>query len=255
MSLSQRDQALLVFLIVILIGFGFYRLLYLPINKEIRTITAGNRQLQMEKENLQAKVRKVPAKLGPIEDKLADLNKRLPADDEMISLLTVLDETTAEHSLPFAAIDYKGAEKPDKTGVQVLVFNIGTKGRITQLLNFLNELEKAERLISVEDVSFNAVKAETQETEAIDERPPAYYIAPPDIPEAKLQRIKFEAAEEKESATEAERPVAESFMPDSFEMKITINAYYAGRDKAARAEDADTGNKPANDAQNIKGEV
>jgi len=277
-NLSQRDQALLVFLIVILIGFGFYRLLYLPINEEIKTITASNQQLQMEKESLQAKVKKVPAKPEQTEDKNANLNKRLPTDDEMIPLLTMLNETVGKHNLPFASLDYRGEEKPSnlieqalaeiipqkeskkekehESGVKTLVFNIGTKGQITQLLNFLDELEKAERLISVEDVSFNAVKAEAQETaEVVEPGPPAYYIAPPGIPEAKLQRIKFEVVEEKaETPTESEKPVADSFMPGIFEMKMTIKAYYAP-DKTAKSKTADSRNEPANDAPNPKGEV
>lgn len=282
MNLSQRDQALLVFLIVILMGFGFYRWLYLPINKEIKTITASNQQLQMEKEALQVKVKKVPAKPKQTVDKYANLNKRLPTDDEMIPLLTMLNETIGKHNLPLASLDYRGAENPDnfleqalagiipqkesknekehESGVKTLVFNIGTKGQITQLLNFLDDLEKAERLISVEDVTFNAVKAEAQETaEAVVEEPgpPTYYIAPPGIPEAKLQRIKFEVVEEKkeETPTESERPVAESFTPGLFEMKMTIKAYYASTEKAAPAQEADNKNKSTNDAQNTKGEV
>ena len=121
-----------------------------------------------------------------------------------------------------------------------------------------HELEKAERLISVEDVSFNAVKAEAQETaEAVEPGPPAYYIAPPGIPEAKLQRIKFEVVEEKETpVVDSEKPVAGSFDPGKFEMKLTINAYYAGPDKVAESKTTDdSGNKPADGAQKTKGEV
>lgn len=256
MNLSRRDQSLLAMLIIILIGFGFFRLAYLPMSKEINTITASNQQLQIEKERLQAKTKKAPDKTEQNEDKFAYLNKRLPTEDEMIPLLTMLDNMTGKYNLPFSSLDYKGAEKPDKTGAQTLVFTIGTRGPITQLFNFLDEMEKAERLISVEDVAFNAVKAETQETAAaVEPGPPAYYIAPPGIPEAKLQRIKFEVEEEEEAPAEFERPVAESFIPGIFEMKITISAYYAAPDKASQAQDADTRNKPANDSQNTKGEV
>ncbi|MBP8820191.1 MAG: type 4a pilus biogenesis protein PilO [Syntrophomonadaceae bacterium] len=250
MNLSRRDQYLLIFLVVILIGFGFFRLVYLPMNKEIKTITTNNQQLQLEKERLQAQVKQHPKKTEETEDKFAHLNKRLPTEDEMIPLLTMLDETTGKYGLPFASLDYKGAEKPDETGAQILVFTIGTKGKIAELFNFLDELEKAERLISVEDVSFNAVKAEAQETaEAVEPGPPAYYIAPPGIPEAKLQRIKFEVVEEAaEPPTQSERPVADSFMPGNFEMKMTIKAYYAATDESAPAPEANNESKPANDS-------
>lgn len=254
MDLSRRDQALLAFLIVILIGFAFYRLLYLPISQEIQTLTESNQQLQMEKERLQVEGKKEPAKTEETEDKFAHLDKRLPTQDEIIPLLTMLNDTIGKHGLPFASLDYKGAEKPSETGAQILVFNIGTKGKIMQLLDFLNDLENAERLISVEDVSFSGVKAEKQETDVEEEPgPPTYYIAPPGIPEAKLQRIKFEVVDEKETTTDSEKPVAESFMPDHFEMKITIKAYYAGDDKA-QDQDAATKKKATNNA-NAGGEV
>ncbi len=252
MNLSRRDQALLALLIVLLIGFAFFRLAYLPANEEIQTLTASNQQLEMEKQRLQKEAKKSPARDAETEDKYAHLNKRLPTEDELVPLLNLLDETTSQNQLPLSSIDYKGAEKPGETGAQTLVFNISTKGKVNQLFKFLAQLENAERLISVEDVSFNAVKAETSDTTEVDAGPPAYYIAPPGIPEAKLQRIKFEIVEEKETASDSERPVAESYMPDTFEMKITINAYYAAKEEAAQSPGADTENKPANDA---KGEV
>ena len=250
MNLSRRDQYLLALLVVILIGFGFFRLAYMPMSKEIKTVIATNQQLQLDKQELQAQVKQHPKKTEETEDKFAHLNKRLPTEDEMIPLLTMLDETTGKYGLPFASLDYKGAEKPDETGAQTLVFAIGTKGKIAELFNFLDELEKAERLISVEDVSFNAVKTEAQVTaEAVEPGPPAYYIAPPGIPEAKLQRIKFEVVDgAAELSTQSERPVADSFMPGKFEMKMTIKAYYAATDKSAIAPEANNESKPANDS-------
>lgn len=253
MSLSRRDQALLALLIVLLIGFAFFRLAYLPANKEIQTLTASNEQLQLEKQSLQKEAKKTPIKDKAAEERFANLNKRLPTEDELIPLLKLLDETTGKNQLPLYSIDYKGAEKPAETGAQTLVFNISTKGKVDILFKFLAELENAERLISVEDVSFSAVRAETIDTsEEKDAGPPAYYIAPPGIPEAKLQRIKFEIITEKETASQSERPVAESYIPDAFEMKITINAYYAAKNEAAQPPAADTEKQPANDA---KGEV
>lgn len=259
MKLSQRDQALVALLVIILIGFGFYWFVYLPMNKDIKTFSGSNQELQTQIEDLQTQVKKAPISTGPNEDRFAHLDKRLPSGDEMIPLLTMLDETTGKHKLPFASLDYRGAEQPGKTGAQTLVFNIGTKGKITQLLEFLDELEKAERLISVEDVSFDALKIEAQQTAVaeVEKGPPTYYIAPPGIPEAKLQRIKFEVVEEKETpVVDSEKPVAGSFDPGKFEMKLTINAYYAAPDKAAKSKTTDdSGNKPADGTQKTKGEV
>jgi len=259
MKLSRRDQSLLALMVIILIGFGFYWFVYLPMNKDIKTFSSSNQELQTQIKDLQTQVKKAPTSTGSTEDRFAHLDKRLPTGDEMIPLLTMLDETAGKHKLPFASMDYRGAEQPDATGAQTLVFSMSTKGKITQLLEFLDDLEKAERLISVEDVSFDALKIETQQTAAVEveKGPPTYYIAPPGIPEAKLQRIKFEVVEEKETpVVDSEKPVASSFDPGKFEMKLTINAYYAGPDKANKSKTTDdSDNKPADGAKKTKGEV
>ena len=58
------------------------------------------------------------------------------------------------------------------------------------------------------------------------ESTPTYYIAPSrEFPQAKLERVKGEV-EEVESDGAPERRVADSFIPDQFDMKVTINAYY-----------------------------
>lgn len=241
MNLSQRDRVLLTFLIIILLGCGFYFLVYSPINREIQTVTKVNEKLQIDKERLQAKLKKASPQSKEVA--FGDLDRRLPAEDEMIPLLTMLDDTLRKYNLPFSSLDFKGMEKAPGTDAQTIKFTIGTTGKLMLLLDFLNDLEKAERLISVEDVSFNALKMEKKPektTEALE--PPVYYIAPPGVPEGKLQRIKLEVLEDKEGKTDnttnSERPVAESFTPNSFEMKVTINAYYASLNKTTKADNA-----------------
>ncbi|NLM89427.1 MAG: hypothetical protein GX176_11740, partial [Syntrophomonadaceae bacterium] len=66
-----------------------------------------------------------------------------------------------------------------------------------------------------------------------------YYIAPPGIPQAKLERVKIEI---EEPDSEPDKRVADSFIPDQFDMKVTINAYYSPEDpdQAAESNTAET---------------
>ncbi|HNX27972.1 MAG TPA: type 4a pilus biogenesis protein PilO [Syntrophomonadaceae bacterium] len=249
MNISRRDQGLLVVLIILLLGLAFYRFVYAPAGEDIKAATASNQELQLEKQRL-TEVINAPAKPGDAEDKFTNLDKRLPTEDEMIPLLNLLDETIAECDLPFASLDYKGAE-PNPSGVQTLVFTVGVKGSVYQLLNLLTMLENSDRLISVEDVSFTGVKLEQQQAgvSEAESGPPVYYIQPPGIPEAKLQRIKLEVVQEETptAAAEPEQPVASSFLADNYDMKFTIKAYYA--DEGTTVPEGDSKKEPAKGAE------
>ncbi len=229
MNITKRDQILLLGMIIIIITFAFFRFVYMPTREEIQTLSTTQQELQQEKKHLETVAKKPQNVRKDIEQKFANLNKRLPTEDELVPLLTALDDSCKKFQVPLTSMDYKGAEQKDPSGAQTLVFTVATKGKITQLFDFLNELETNQRLISVLDVSLTALKAEKVDTSTVESGPPTYYIAPPGMPQAKLQRVTFEIKDTAEVANEAEIPVAASFAPDRFEMKITINAYYAAK--------------------------
>lgn len=240
MNLSKRDRNLLAFLIIILLGAGFYFLSYAPNSKEINVLASANRDLQKEVVGLQTEINNAPPlpELGGEEI----VDNRLPNEDEMIPLMTMLDETLTKNKLPFKSFDYRGTDKVNDNGVWGMTFVIMTRGKLIPLLDFINELENAERLISIEDVSFSGVKAErASEVSEAEAGPPAYYIAPPGIPEGKLQRIKLEIVDAPdEIAADTEKPVAGTFELDVFDMRLTIKAYYTDITKEVGAENLNT---------------
>ncbi len=240
MNLSQRDKVLLVFLIIILLGAGFYFLSYAPTSKEINLLASANRDLQKEVVNLQTEINNSPPPQDVGEGETID--NRLPNEDEMIPLMTMLNETLNKNQLPFKSFDYRGTDKISDNGVWGMTFVITTTGKLIPLLDFINELENAERLISIEDVSFNGVKADTiSEISDSEAGPPTYYIAPPGIPEGKLQRIKFEIVDAPdEIAADTEKPVAGTFELDVFDMRLTIKAYYTDIKKEVGDENLNT---------------
>lgn len=226
MSITKRDQILLIGMVILVALFAFIRFSYLPAREEIQSLNITNQELQQEKKQLETEAKKTPLLNKATDQKYANLNKRLPSEDELVPLLTVLDNNCKKYKLPLNAVEYKGAEEEIVGGAQTLVFTLTIKGKVTQLFDYLNALETNQRLISVLDVSLNALKAEKTDLNTDTNEPPTYYIAPPGMPEAKLQRIKFDVENPEETANVVQS-VASSLVPDSFEMKITINTYYA----------------------------
>lgn len=260
MNISKKDQYLLLGMLLVVVVFVFMRFVYMPSRTEIQTLKATQQDLQKEKKQLEKVIPKTNTARQENEQKYANLNKRLPSEDELVPLLTVLDDSCRKYKLPMTSLEYRGAKEQTvevaQSDAQVLVFTVGTKGKVSQLFDYLNSLENEQRLISVLDVTLNAVKAEKSTTTVDENQPPAYYIAPPGMPEAKLQRVKFEVVDEEETAN-GEQPVAVCLVPDTYEMKITINAFYAADAAMIQPNKTKTENNIKQDNTNgkAKGEV
>lgn len=225
MSLSRRERVLIFTAVLALLAACFVWFMYLPQQARIDAAQADQAQLKQEKTRLEA-IRKKQEVTTPVNNDLAIVNEQLPAQQEMIPVLKFLDKSTQKCDVYFTSLEYKGAKEDEKEETKTLTFTVETSGSIFDLIDFLKELLSSPRFISVEDVALTASKAEKTNAADIEEREPVYYIAPPGIPQAKLDRVKIEIEEEEETVSQVEQPVADSFIPDEFTMKVTINAYY-----------------------------
>ena len=240
MSLSQREKTMVVIAVYALAFFCFVWFLYLPQQDRTASLQAENQQLSQEKMRLEA-IRKKQEQQAPVSEggELTSVKEQLPTQEEMIPVLKYLNDSSKECNVELASLEYRGTKK-DEGAARTLTFAVETSGSIFDLIDFLQQLLAAPRFISVADISLNACKAEnTSDSEK--ESTPTYYIAPPGIPQAKLERVKVEV-EEVESDGAPERRVADSFIPDQFDMKVTINAYYSPEDpdQAAESNTAET---------------
>lgn len=240
MSVSRRERILLFIALYVAIAFCFMWFLYLPQQARIHSINANQQQLLQEKNRL-TMIRKKQERTSPVSAKMVLVEKQLPSEQEMIPVLKFLNDSTGKCAVTFSSLDYRGAK--DDGEAKTLTFGVGTRGSIFDLIDFLQELIGSPRFISVAEVSLSACKAEKSESSE-EAGQPTYYIAPPDIPQAKLQRIKVEV-EGEEAFAETTQRVADSFVPDQFEMKLTINAYYSPPtpDKAAEKTPGTTDNR------------
>lgn len=173
----------------------------------------------------------------------------------MIPVLKFLDESTPKCDIELSSLEYRGAKEGEEGQTRSLTFAVDTSGSIFDLIDFLQELQTAPRFISVADVSLNACKSEQSSTAEDGESTPTYYIAPPGIPQAKLDRVKIEIVEEKAANEQPERRVADSFTPDEFDMKVTIIAYYAPEQPVNAEAEGDSTGEAENAADDSEGRI
>lgn len=239
MNLSPRERTMIVVAAYALAFFCFVWFLYLPLQSRTADLQADNQQLIQEKTRLEA-IRKKQEQQTPVSEgsELAAVNQQLPAQEELIPVLKYLNESSKKCGVELGSLEYRGSKESDGEEARILTFAVETSGSIFDLIDFLQQLLEAPRFISVADVSLSACKAEnTSDSEK--ESTPTYYIAPPGIPQAKLERVKIEI---EEPDSEPDKRVADSFIPDQFDMKVTINAYYSPEDpdQAAESNTAET---------------
>lgn len=237
MQISRRERILIFVALYVIISFAFIWFFYLPQSEEMETLKSNNQALTLEKQKLAALHRKQQQEKASLESpQVQDLKARVPEETELIPLLKFIDQTTIDCNIPFISVGYQ-ADKGDKNApaeVRIVTMDVGTTGNIYDLVEFLRRIKGAPRLMAVEDIRFQAVKLDTGVSSApapqVESGPPAYYIPPPDVPEAKLERIRF-IIEEKETqsapAVSRNATQAESIAAGQYTMNFTVVAYYS----------------------------
>jgi len=246
MNLSPREKTLVVIAIYAWVLFCFVRFLYLPQHTELTTLQAENQQLTQEKMRMEASMQKQGQQASAnVGSELAAIKEQLPIQEEMIPVLKYINYSIQECDVELTSLEYQGV-KENEEAVRTLTFVVEITGSIFNLVDLLQQLLAAPRFISVADISLDACHmGNTSVTE--EEKTPIYYIVPPGIPSAQLEKVKVNV-EEVESG-EGNPRVADSFLPDQFYMKLTINAYYLPEQLAnATKDDAASENDTAPEA-------
>lgn len=253
MTLSQREKAFIVMAVFALAIFVFIRFLYLPGQARIADLQVANQQLDQGQLRLETILEKQKEDQPVSENtKLAAVNEQLPTQEEMIPVLKFLDQSTEQCNVELSSLEYRGAKEGEEGQTRTLTFAVDTSGTIFDLIDFLQELLTAPRFISVAEVSLNAAKAEKSSASVEEGSLPTYYIAPPGVPQAKLDRVKIEIVGEQTAGDQPEQRVADSFIPDKFDMKVTINAYYAPEQPDEGQTQGDNLGEPTDEAENAE---
>lgn len=234
MQISRRERILMFIGLYVIMAMAFIWFFYLPQSEEVETLKNNNQALTIEKQNLAAQHQKLKREqASPVSAEVQNLHLRIPDDQELLPLLKFIDQTTAECKIPFVSVEYQASESTEKAPaeVRIVTFRVGTSGNIYGLIDFLRKVKEAPRLMAIEDIRFNACKAESGGAAPVEVEsgPPAYYIPPPDVPEAKLERVRFIIQEVPQQPTQANKVTrqAESIVAGQYDLGFTVVAYYA----------------------------
>lgn len=237
MTISRREKILIFILIVAVLGFLFVRLVYLPNDVEIQALQADNQELKLEKQNLENLRRQQELSSDTQIRTMAELRvleAKLPVEEELVPMMRFVDEIARDSGMLLLSLTYKEEQAKTTSGAGKLTFDVGTSGSIFAIINFLQALNDAPRLISIGDVVLTAAKKEAPQVKDNAKSVPSYYIPPPGIPEAKGNRYKLEVIEEEQASQSVQSKTADSILRDMYKLDMKITMYYFAKEDNAQ---------------------
>ncbi len=224
MNLSSREKTLAVLAVYALVLFLFIRFVYLPQQTLLKILQTENQQLAQGKMHLEAIMQKQGQRdLTNEENELLAVNEQLPAREEMIRVIKYLNDSMQKCNVELVSLEYQGSINNEEE-VRPLTFAVETSGSMFNLIDFLQQLVMAPRLINAAEVTLNARQmGKTNVT--IDEDTSINFAPPPGMSGNEMEGEKAEG----ESAypdREASLRAVDRLVPDQFDMRVIIYAYY-----------------------------
>lgn len=186
--MRPREQALLVALLAVLVGVGFYYLVYRPRTEELRRLEAQRQQLVSERQRLEALVASRPEverRLEEVRSRIAELETKLPSARDIPVLLVQLDEAVRQSRAKITLVrpgplqaptpqapPQRGGQQPaqpEQPQYQTFTVELGAEGDYVALVDFLQRLENFPRLLVLSDFRMTPVQQEG--------RPPGSFLA------------------------------------------------------------------------------
>lgn len=150
---SKREKILLTLLTILLPLFLFYKLYYIPSQDKIRVLTEDIKKLELEIAKLESVVKKereLQIQLKERKNFLEEIKLILPSEQEIPKLLKDVSLMAKKNGLELISFIPKGEEKRDY--YDIILFDINLKGNFYDILRFLNEVIKHERLIKLNSI-------------------------------------------------------------------------------------------------------
>lgn len=186
--MRPREQALLVALLAVLVGVGFYYLVYRPRTEELRRLEAQRQQLVSERQRLEALVASRPEverRLEEVRSRIAELETKLPSARDIPVLLVQLDEAVRQSRAKITLVrpgplqaptpqapPQRGGQQPaqpEQPQYQTFTVELGAEGDYVALVDFLQRLENFPRLLVLSDFRMTPIQQEG--------RPPGSFLA------------------------------------------------------------------------------
>jgi type IV pilus assembly protein PilO len=170
LSLRQRDWAIIIVVLTLAIGVGWFFFMYRPTQERIAQLESEILQLDLQIQRGLAAQRNLPvlrAEIARLELAREEFLAELPRESEVASLLDQLRIAAREQGVTFASLSNVGARREAIQGVRPLGFTLNTVGDYASTLAFLQSLERLRRFAKIDQVGLS-IAAEDSANPPID---------------------------------------------------------------------------------------
>lgn len=155
-NLRQRDIALIIIALTVLLGALWYFYMYRPTLERIEVLNGeiADLDVQIQRGELaRANLPELREAVAQAEEERRAFLAELPRESEVAQLLNQLRVAAAGSGVVFESISQGGAQGEDVQGVRPLGFSVTTEGTYGETLNYLETLESLTRFTKLRQVS------------------------------------------------------------------------------------------------------
>jgi len=170
MPLKNRNLAILAACAALIgvIVYSYYTLVYLPVNRKIeedrKKVISLNQQLTAAKARA-GQLSKIEAEMAGLQVEVAQLEKQLPKERELPSLLRVFTHRAESYGLNM--ITFTPMKPVSKGQYDEIPFNVSMSASFHSLGHFLTAMGKGERLFAARNLAVNASNNKTDPSKTI----------------------------------------------------------------------------------------
>lgn len=163
MDRNERNIVILGVLILVLLAVAYYFLLFGPLRQEYLARYDERARKEAQEAQLErtiAELENVRRDAPDIERQILEYSKRLPTEDEIPTLVVQIEEIAEEADVTQLSIEPGSPEAPPGGGdFSRIPITMSFEGTYEKLQDFLLRLRNLARLVTVNEVTYEAVKA------------------------------------------------------------------------------------------------
>ena len=164
MDRNQRNILILAVCGFLLLVVAFYVFLLGPQREELAEAQEERETKQEQLEQLEAEIaelEEIQRRAPEIERELLELSRRVPEQSEIPTLVVQVEEIAGESGVTQLLIEPEEPEQPEDGGDYTIVpITMSFEGGYDELQDFVARLQNLTRLVSVEEVIYEAVEEE-----------------------------------------------------------------------------------------------
>lgn len=197
MNITKRERIMVSAVIYLLVAFLFFYFIYIPRNNQINIAKSDVEKLEAaltEVEVMNEQKTKMQTEIDELEVETKEIQKRLPDDKNLLGVLLFIEEKANDSKIFMRSLSYKEEIKPDEAplmDVNAIDLDLSFIGSYYGLLNFILQLQKAEQIMVLHNISLQAQQKKEipSSTGIIGEHEPEYMYPTIEPPEPKGERV------------------------------------------------------------------